>query len=672
MAAAIEQVRAQLKQYGNCGEKPEFLLQLLETLDECKTFCVTPEVLRSAASRTQGALAVKLEELSLLAQSYDAVCANGAQDGSSRLAKLLQMLQEVPWAEGRHFYLEGFTDFNGLELAILTSLMESGAPVTAALLCDRPEGGLPVFDGARNTAKALCRAAERCGQTAQVVLCTPWEGSPALEYLRGHLFAAQTAACDAAAPELELYTAPDLFAEAEHLAGALLREAQNGQRWRSMTVVCGDMTRWRPVLQDVFARCSIPAYYSGSEPISEKPAIRAVLSGLAAAAGGMETEDVLAYLKSGFSGLSREGCDRLENYAFMWSVRGGGWKREWKMHPDGFGKKADARSTQRLQQLNADREAATAPLWRLRNALSAAKDTGEQVEALCDFLEEIGFAGRLQQLTEQFTAQGKLQQAQEAAQLYEILIGALEQLYAVLGKTVRSADAFVRLIQVLLSQYTVGTIPAAMDCVRVGALLDMRRSRTTRLFVVGAADGCFPACVQQTGLLSEHERERLRALGVPVAPGAPEKLEREMLAIYDVLSAPEAGLSVSCTAGQESYLFRRLQKLFPDAVCGGSGAAAAGRAERCGGGGLCRAALAHGCSGRRDADALSSGRGCSAARGARTGGFCARRTAAGDGDGAVWGQNIPLGVTDRSTGTVPLRLLSELRAEGGGAEKGSL
>jgi hypothetical protein len=297
---------------------------------------------------------------------------------------------------------------------------------------------------------------------------------------------------------------------------------------------------------------------------------------------------------------------------------------------------------------------------------------GEQVEALCDFLEEIGFAGRLQQLTEQFTAQGKLQQAQEAAQLYEILIGALEQLYAVLGKTVRSADAFVRLIQVLLSQYTVGTIPAAMDCVRVGALLDMRRSRTTRLFVVGAADGCFPACVQQTGLLSEHERERLRALGVPVAPGAPEKLEREMLAIYDVLSAPEAGLSVSCTAGQESYLFRRLQKLFPDAVCGGSGAAAAGRAERCGGGGLCRAALAHGCSGRRDADALSSGRGCSAARGARTGGFCARRTAAGDGDGAVWGQNIPLGVTDRSTGTVPLRLLSELRAEGGGAEKGSL
>ena len=41
MSLAVEQVRSRLKLYGAGGEKPEFLLKIIETLEELQSFCIT-------------------------------------------------------------------------------------------------------------------------------------------------------------------------------------------------------------------------------------------------------------------------------------------------------------------------------------------------------------------------------------------------------------------------------------------------------------------------------------------------------------------------------------------------------------------------------------------------------------------------------------------------------
>ena len=64
MAAAVWQLRPQLKAYGAVGSRPEFLSALVTAVDECKSCCITPEVLRAAGEKTQGALRQKVEELS--------------------------------------------------------------------------------------------------------------------------------------------------------------------------------------------------------------------------------------------------------------------------------------------------------------------------------------------------------------------------------------------------------------------------------------------------------------------------------------------------------------------------------------------------------------------------------------------------------------------------------
>lgn len=567
IAAAVEQVQSRLKLYGNCGQKPEFLLQLLQTIDECKAYCIPPQTLRQAADSAGGVLAVKLEELALLAESYDAVCANGAQDAASRLLLLQKTLAHCGYAEDKTFYFEGFTDFNGLELQIIAELLGAGAEVTVVLLCDGMYSGQSVFDCVRETARSLMRLANRQNDTVEFGSIEPDAGVPELSYLRQWLFSGSSGEFEGDGGAVRLLEGQDLHDEAVTVAGEILRLVQSGRRWRQISVACSDMARYQPVLQAVFGRYGIPAYFSGTDNILAKPVVQTVLFALEAVTGGMEQESVFSYLKSGLSPLERDRCDRLENYAIVWNISGSGWKQPWTMHPDGYGNQLDAAAAAALGELNRDRELAAGPLLRLQQRISSAGNTAGQILALYDFLEEIQFSNRLNEIADRLAAEGRLQQAQEYAQLYEIITTAMEQFYAVLGQTVRTGEEFTRLMRALLSQYHVGTIPAAMDCVCVGSVPSMRQNSTQCLFVMGVCDGLFPACAEETGLLSAEDRRRLRGLGVTVAPGLPEKLERELHGIYNVLTSPEQMLFLSTVAGEEAYLYRRVARLLPRSVC---------------------------------------------------------------------------------------------------------
>lgn len=84
------------------------------------------------------------------------------------------------------------------------------------------------------------------------------------------------------------------------------------------------------------------------------------------------------------------------------------------------------------------------------------------VQAFYAFLEEIGLGGQLEQQAQAQYDAGQLQASQQTAQLHEILIGALEQMYSLLAATPVEAAQFAQLLQVLLQQYHVASIPAAL------------------------------------------------------------------------------------------------------------------------------------------------------------------------------------------------------------------
>lgn len=559
MAAAAIQLHSRLKAYASVETRPEFLINLVEAVDEFKCCCVQPSDLMAAALRSEGSFAQKLEELALLLETYEGICMRGKRDPRDRLTWLLEQLEDSTFAQNRVFYFNGFTDFTGQQFAIIRHLISSAETVVVALNCDEPGSGEPAFEKAGETAMRLLCFAEELGVAVEIEN-TKCEDND-LAYLHSKLFKGQISQQVGLGDSLRLYQAASVADECNSAAQIIQERIRCGARYRDIRVVCTDISAYKTALRMSFARYGIPLYLSGTEDILDMPVINIVLAALEAATCGFEQRSVMRYLHSYLSPLDLETCDRLENYVFMWNIRGDRWKKEWTNHPAGLGVDFDEVWNEKLRALNVARASAVAPLIDLENGFRKATNLREQVVCVYRFLEEISLAERLEQMAEQASKDGELALIQVFGQLWEILISALEQLHDALGDSWWDTENFVKLLKLLLSQYDVGTIPPVLDAVSAGSIVSMRFQAEVHLIILGAVDGNLPSYGKSSGVLTEQERMELRRLGVPLMGGMLEGLQSEFADIYTIFCGAKKTVTVSYPAGQPSYVYKRLVQM---------------------------------------------------------------------------------------------------------------
>ena len=565
MALAAEQIASRIKLYAAVLRKPEFLCDVVKMIEEFRSYCLEPQALLDAARQMEGQFAQKLEELGLLYEAYLAVCANTKADPSDKLYRLRNSLESSDWAANKSFYVDGFSDFTGSELQVLQTLMVQAKSLTVALSDGGPQS--PAEELVQTTARELQRLAKQ-----QEIPCVlrrvdrVWERNPAIQSLLDLLFSSAEPV-----PRMsDRIFLPQYDSVEEECRGAAVRVKQllqQGARCREISVACTDLAGYEAPLRAAFRMADIPTYYAGETDLLGKPVISAVLYALEAASGSMDYEDMALYLKSGLLRLDQRQCDRLDNYAYRWNLRGTKWEQPWDLHPRGFGEVWSEADHTELAELNRVREQVMQPLLALRKSLFAAKNTGEMVLALHTFLETVGLRQRLEEQAAAFHADGSGQLAQELQQLYEILVQSLEQTWLILGKTVRSPEDFSKLYRLLLTQYRVATIPAGLDQVHVSDLPDLRHRQVKNLLVLGASDGQFPSYRVSEGLLTEEERRNLAKQGVSIAPGRADQMEQEMARIASALSAASESLWMSCPSQTPAWLFRRAANLFPQSLC---------------------------------------------------------------------------------------------------------
>ena len=565
IAGALELLRPKLRLYGAHIAKPEFLEQLLRVVDEFHAYGLDAAAVRRAKEELSEPLSQKLEELCLILELYDAVCAKAAQDPSTRLDRLRDALWESDFAAGLHVTVEGFTDFTGQELAVLEALAARSAELTVWLCCDRLREGQSVFAVPRATASALRELAKRAGVPFRDAAQPTDRREPALDHLARKLFSSRTEPWSEATDRVKLLPAADPAEECELALGRVQELIQGGARWREIGIAYTDANLYEALLENLLDRYRVPAYLSGDRELLRHGVVRAVVYALQAAACGMEAEDVCEYLRSGCAPLTRDEADRLENYAYIWVLRGSRWDTPFDKNPAGpsLTPLEPEALTALLEPLNRAREAALVPLLRLKNELRAAPDTGGQVRALEHFLESIGLEYRIAEQAGALAAAGDLRRAQALTQLYELLLSVMEQIYGVLGGSARSPEEFCRLFRAALTQGSVGTIPATLDALRAGQLSAMRNAKLEHLILLGASDGLLPAWETGGGLLSDADRRHMKAAGLPAAPDSEARIDRDLLTAYTIFTAPSETLAVSCDRDAPSYLFTRLSELFP-------------------------------------------------------------------------------------------------------------
>ncbi len=580
---ALSSLRPQLKVFGAAAGKPEFLSGMVSMIDELKSYGVTPQTLMGAAAQAQGLFAQKLSELSMILGAYEAASAQGARDPRDKLTLLRKKLMEGAYAPGRHFFVDGFTDYSEQELRVLEALLRRGERMTVTVPAGDPEDPQALFAPGRETLSALCHMAEAAGVQVEIIHTTFRRTlPPELAYLEQNLFSYGASPFPGKADHITVTHWETRLEECRACAAVLRRHAMEGMRLRDMAIACGDEKSYGALLSSVMEEMGLPLYRNEKRPVLTHPAARFLLLALECAGESMEQEAVLAYLKTSYCGLDRNDVDLIENYVVTWAISGSKFFSKWTMHPEGYDGFFTEETEAQLQRINDCRQQAMAPLLHLSAKLKSALNVKGQMEALFDFLQETRLYESLEEQVSRETAQGNLEAAQETAQIWSILLSCLQQVCGVLGSLSLKSSELPRILELALKEYQVGTIPAALDAASFGTLGSMRGKEPKLLYVLGVNEGVIPSVAAGGSLLTEQERQTLRdRFGIPLAPDTEGNLQRQLLEIYGAFTAPTERLYLSYLTGEEAqpaFPVRRVMELIPN--CGGPVSPYAGLSAR--------------------------------------------------------------------------------------------
>ena len=572
MAQAMKLIGGNLRIFRNAAEKPELQRILIAAVDGIKASGITPMELEKASHQCGGDLAGKLSDLAAISEAYETVLGDSQVDPGDRLAILAANIENSSVMTDAVVYVDGFIDFTKTELTVLTAMLKKGVSLTVCFTMGKENSANELFALSQNSAGKLEAAAKELGVPIEhrhfEEDCTP---DDPLLFFREHVFT-YTGKTFSSNGEIQLFRAENIAAECELAASKVLEIVrESGCRWRDIAIAVRGFDDYAPLLESTFEDYGIPYFTARKSNLKSKPLPALISCAYAIIQGGWKSDDVISYMGTGLTGLTREECDLLSAYLFLWEPDERAWKRKapWRQPPDGYGKQQDEKSDERLAKINLLREKLIAPLFRFEEASKKAHTAADHAKALTSLLEKLDIPGQLGEKAERLWNEDKKSDAEEYRQLWEIIISALEQSAQVLGDSPMESEEFARLFLITISQYDIGVIPASVDAVGAGDFDRMRRRNIKTLIILGANDARLPSVPEEAGVFSEEELRLLHRSGTELGTDPDLELWREYTLIYNCISLPTDRL-ILCypsldTDGNEtrpSFLITRAERLF--------------------------------------------------------------------------------------------------------------
>ena len=568
---ALGELQDNVRYYYRHRRSAAFCQMAAQTIDELKSAGLSGQQLAELAKGC-GAESGKLEELALIFQGYETLLARSGMDPSDRLELAGARLEEAlargtlpEFLRDREVFIDEFDTFNAPKKRLLGAMLAALPGVTVALCDDGTPllpGDLSLFSGAKQVAAQLRQLARKNGaEVAAPELLRRdlrHRDAPGLAAVAELL---ETGRCDPDTPagEVRLFAAPSREEEARAAAGAIRRLMRQGVRCSQIAVVCRDIAKYRAIVRYEFRMAEIPLYCD--EPTTPEfsapaTAVRALLE---IARGADLTENLTTLAKTGLCALQEEQVCALENYAYTWAPTAAAWREKFERSPRGFGEQEmteeDLRNRDMAEQARALLvEAVDALREKVKSANAEAIS-----RALYFCLKTLGAEEQQAAQVEAIRSARGIPAAEEAAREWNVVMELLHEMARLLGEQTVTVAEYEDLFGLLLRSSDLGHIPQTLDAVVLASAGKMRLDAPDYVFVLGLAEGEFPAAPGETGLLTHADRDALMAQEIDLPDCFENRVVREQVCFYKALTAPAKGLWLSWPKGQGLTLCAALE-----------------------------------------------------------------------------------------------------------------
>jgi len=557
--------------------KKSFIEMMNNFISEMKQYNVAPEDLEPlrAGLDENSLLAAKLSDLQILFGEYQNRIEGKYTDSEDYIDLYMGKIRTSPMISESAVWVYGFDSFAPKAMEVLGNLMVAAKEVNVFLTYDKNCRDEELFKLTGIVMEKLCRQAENFGVEYRRQRVAPGCGfdceknSAVIAQIEEEFYAVSRRPmeinCRDEEPSLTLVEAANMYSEAESAASYMLHLMRDkGLRCRDMVVICNDQNVRGSIISRVFEEYGIRLFDDKKRSILSSPIAIFVTALLETVIYRYRTSDVFKTLKTGFSDLTDREIEELENYAIKYRIKGTMWKRP-------FVKGAAEYGDDGLDRIEALRKKCAAIFEELEEIYAKADTVADFVEAYYDFLiERAGLGEKITRLIEQQTEQELLDVAEETGQIWNKLVGLLDQIMELTGSEKLAGADFAELLTAGLSQMEVGVLPPTADDVLMGTMQRTRSGQVKAVIIIGANEGLLPANTPEEGLFSMEELDYLAEAGKEICKADKIRVMEEQLAIYRNLSKASDYLWISYSASDEegkesrpSEVIDTLLRIFP-------------------------------------------------------------------------------------------------------------
>ncbi len=518
------------------AEKPAFIGEISEILDLLRRSGLSAEDVFEASEKIGGTLGDKLHDVSEIYRQYlDILNERGLRDESSEVLSASLIAAENSAFAGQYIYVDRFDGFSPDELSMLRSALMSAKEVCVSLSLpgEYPRSAVSPFNHPAATLNSLVKLCEETGTPLRYKYCrTPKTANSLLSGVGACLFT-RPPRTEKADDTLRIYRADTMYDEADFVAAEIRRlVTSGGYSLNDIAVMTHDIDGFGMILEAAFSRYGVEAFTDRPRPASSMSLVLSVLDALDAASGRVpDTEKILKYLRSPFSPLTAEEISLLWDYSVRWNVAGKMW-----LEPFTAGN---------FSEVEPIRQKATAPLIKLHEACESAT-AADISKAFCEFLKETSLAERAFDVIEDCADPDmKLETARLFKQLWNAVMSAITSICLTAGEEKLTLKTYSELLRTVLSRASVSSPPQKLECVTVADVSRSVIDRPKVVFVIGLAEGLFPAEIRSSGLFSGNDLKKLSENGVGFDMTDEARLASERFDCYKALTAPTERLILS-------------------------------------------------------------------------------------------------------------------------------
>ncbi len=535
MGKTLRNLNKKLKWYQGAKEKRGFEMRIVDQISRLKQAGVTPDALLALSEEKEdSAIKWKMHDVARLYEKYEEEIAGRFQDGEDEIAEAIKRIEDAPSVRNARIFAFGFD----LTTPIFNELFSAAASVCieAGVFLPLENDGMARDFSLYKPLQASYERMLKCLKEKNIAFKREYltednKSAGAHSHFAREVYSTEVNTFEGKNTSFQMALLLNPLEEAR-FAAALIRRLVSKNKWKysDVAVIVNDATGYSDALESAFEAYEVPIFLPESRPADRHPLPRFLMETLKIISGA--DGDLASLVTTGYTDLTDEEAETLLSYARLFGLSARSIFKPVRRAPEG-----------QLEQIEEIRRKIADPILKLDSALSNAETLTEQLAGVFLYLSELNCARKGEIQRSRLKDLGERMLAAEDAQVWNRVVGTLDQMNELMGEKKLSKAVFTDLLARAFLNAEIKPLPQTADAVNALSAARMGFKSVKALIVIGQTAG---GAVSEEGLFDANETGELsEKLDVFLGPDALSKVRTERMYMKDALSLAEEYICIT-------------------------------------------------------------------------------------------------------------------------------